>query len=415
MFTSMTMKDEGRARTKWGPVMLAVTGLVIAGCTVQPEALEPQAVSDTAADRLTRVSAEQEPITGDISLYEAMARAVKYNLDYRLETLRTAVANGELDVASYDMLPQVVATAAYTGRDTTPGGRSRSIVTGQESLEPSQSVERNRVTADLTLSWDILDFGLSYIRAKQLGNEVLIAEENRRAVVNRVIEDVRTAYWRTVSAQRLNDRAVALETEVNAALAGARKLAERRRTSPLPALTYRRELHEIQNTLQEIKIDFAASRAQLAALMNVQPGESFRVVDTLERGTFERIEMDRAELVDVAMRNRPELRAISYEQRNNILQADAEVLRLFPNLKGFFGINYDSNDFLFSNSWLGWGARVSWNLLNVINYPDRERLVEVQGELLDIRALATTMAVATQVDVAVARYNATADLFGQPG
>jgi len=391
-------------------VILGASALVLTACEIEPKPLLETEIDQSATQRLADVSANQEPITAEISLYEAMARAVKYNLDYKLEVLRMAVADGELDVSEYDLLPQLVASAEYTGRNNVPGGSSRAILTGIQSLQPSQSVDQNRVTADLTLSWDILDFGLSYVRSKQLSNSVLIAEENKRAAINRIIGDVRTAYWRTVSAQRLTDRTLKLEAEVKAALAGAKTLAKRRRISPLPALTYRRELHEIQNTLQEIKIDFAASKAQLAALMNVTPGQDFRVVDTFNPAGFQKFALNRAEVVDIAMRNRPELRTLTYEQRNNILQADAELLRVFPNLRGFLGLNYDSNSFLLNNNWIGWGARVSWNLLQVLNYPERERLVQMQGEVLDVRALATTMAVATQVDVALTQYNATADL-----
>ena len=67
------------------------------------------------------------------------------------------------------------------------GGVGRSLITGQQqNLQPFTSSEKNVFSADLSLSWNVLDFGLSYIRAKQAADDVLIAEEERRRVANRV-------------------------------------------------------------------------------------------------------------------------------------------------------------------------------------------------------------------------------------
>lgn len=54
-----------------------------------------------------------EPITGPLTLDEAMARALKYNLDRRSKQMEEALALGQLDVNKYDMLPRVLAQAGY--------------------------------------------------------------------------------------------------------------------------------------------------------------------------------------------------------------------------------------------------------------------------------------------------------------
>ena len=60
-------------------------------------------------------------------------------------------------------------------------------------------------------------------------------------------------------------------------------------------------------------------------------------------------------------------------------------------------------NFLFNNHWLSWGAKASWNLIKVFNYPARRAVVRARDDLLDQRALAVTMAVMTQVHVSRAR------------
>ena len=50
-------------------------------------------------------------LSGDVieELDEAAARALKYNLDYKLKLMESALSQSLLDVASYEMLPKVVA------------------------------------------------------------------------------------------------------------------------------------------------------------------------------------------------------------------------------------------------------------------------------------------------------------------
>ncbi|MBA3613194.1 MAG: hypothetical protein H0W49_09840, partial [Nitrospirales bacterium] len=68
--------------------------------------------------------------------------------------------------------------------------------------------------------------------------------------------------------------------------------------------------------------------------------------------------------------------------------------------------NYDSNNFLFHNNWLNYGAKVSWNLLNVFRHPVRLQVIDAQEKVLDMQSLALTMALMSQVHVSVAQYHA---------
>jgi len=109
-------------------------------------------------------------------------------------------------------------------------------------------------------------------------------------------------------------------------------------------------------------------------------------------------------LVDIALINRPEIRELTYEQRINKVQARIALLEVLPNLSFFGGFNYNSKDFLYNNSWVSWGAQTSWDVFNAFKYPLKKRTVEVNGEYLDQRALALTMAVVTQVHVSASQY-----------
>nr|WP_279538668.1 TolC family protein [Pseudomonas brassicae] len=106
-----------------------------------------------------------------------MARAVKYNLQQRLGLMERALEDNLLDQQRYDMLPKLAARAGWRGRDNTLASSSESIRTGSQSLEPSTSQDRSTHSADLQLSWNVLDFGIGYFGAKAQANKVLAAEE----------------------------------------------------------------------------------------------------------------------------------------------------------------------------------------------------------------------------------------------
>ena len=332
-----------------------------------------------------------------------MARAIKYNLDTRVELAQTALKLKEIDLSEFKLLPSIVAGSGYVGRSNLSASNSQNLTTGTVGVDPTTSSERNLLNSDLTLSWNVLDFGLSYVRAQQLGDEALIAAEARRKVANRVIEDVRTAYWRAVSYQRLIARLRGLEGRAQRARFSARALYNEGQTQPMLALAYERELIEVRREIQKVEGDLLVAKAQLAALMNVAPHTPFTLVDA-RSGVGSSLNMPQDQLVRVALANRPELREIALRMRINDKEATAALLELLPGVQLYVGGNLDSNRFLLNNNWLAYGAKASWNLLRLFQYPARKGLIDAQGELLDQRSLALTMAVMTQVHVSRARY-----------
>ncbi|MEQ1713144.1 MAG: TolC family protein, partial [Hyphomicrobium sp.] len=272
-----------------------------------------------------------------------------------------------------------------------------------QSLATSTSQDRRIRTADIAFGWNVLDFGLSYVRARQAADKALIQNELRRKITLRIIEDVGAAYWRAVSAQRLLGRLSVVEGLARQVESEARGLAADKETSAITALTYQREVVEIQRTLGEITREFNTALTQLGALMNVAPGTRFKVVDS--RRSIPRLPSARmSDLLHTAVMSRPELREVEYRKRINEHEAHAALLELLPGLQLFAGDNFDSNTFLFANQWQNWGAKASWNLIKVFSYPTRRDVIDEQDNMLDKRSLAVTMTIMTQVYVSRIRY-----------
>jgi outer membrane protein TolC len=375
------------------------------GCAVVPEPWTQDQLRERAETNRRAIVEDEVPVTGTIGLHEAMARALKHNLDYRVAMLEEAVRSRELDRAGIDMLPKLVANAGWTSRDNDSGGRSRSLLTGRESLEPSTSSERSNLAADLSVGWDVLDFGLSYVRAQQAADQVMVALENRRRIANRLIEDVRTAYWRAVGAERLAGRLDRLGREVDAALADSRELETRRNAAPLLSLNYQRELIDAQRQILSLRRELHVAKAQLSALMNLAPGSNFSLRIPERHGAAAALCMAPEQMMLQALSNRSELREIAYRMRINDREGQAAWLRRLPSLRAFLGIHYDSNDYLYNNHRVGHGVRASWNLIDTFRYPSDRRVIDAQATWLGERERALTMAVMTQVHVSRAQYD----------
>jgi outer membrane protein TolC len=378
--------------------------LILTACTVTPTPLTEEQVRSRVADDQKALFADQEPVTQEITFHEAVARALKYNLDYRLKLMESALAEGLFDVSRYDMLPKIVASAGYTSRSNDSGGTSVSILDGTETLSPSTSQERRRWVANAEFSWNVLDFGVSYYRAHQAADETLIAEERRRRVAQNIVQDVRGAYWRALGAQRLAGEADELLVRVRAALEKSR-LAEKLGLLPPPqALAYQRALLDATTLINIRRQEIEFAKRELAALMNLPPSAPFRLADEPE-SRLPGVPRDVSELEELALRRRPELREEDYRKRISLAETQRAVLTLLPGIRLDLAGRYDSNKYLYYQSWTEGGIEIFSNLMRLLAYPSIEKSNEARLKVDEARRLALSMAVLTQVRVAVERYN----------
>src|SRR3954469_4284597 len=253
--------------------LLAAIGL--GGCTLFPQPLTDQERQTEAIGDMAAIFGPQVPLKGPLTLDEAFARALAYNLDQRSKLMEGALAQNDLDLSRFDMLPKVVANAGYSWRDNVDASSSTSVITNRQSLEPSTSSDKNRHNADLTLSWNILDFGVSYINARQQANRTLVVEEQRRKVIQTLFQDVRRAFWRAAAAQRLSaDLRTAIQG-ADVALAASRSAENERLRAPIDALRYQRTMIELLRQLETTEQLLRISKTELIALINLPPGSKF--------------------------------------------------------------------------------------------------------------------------------------------
>lgn len=381
----------------------ALLVLTLGACSVQPVPLTQNDIRSRVDADQKQLYAGQEAITQPIGFYDALARSLRYNLDYRLKLMESALATGLADVAKYDMLPQLVLSAGYRGRSNDSGGLSVGIEDRQVSLRPSTSDERTRLLAGAEFSWNLLDFGLSYYRARQAADESLIAEERRRRVVQTIVQDVRGAYWRALGAQRLAGKADELMGRARVALEQSRKAEAQGLIPPAQALAYQRALLDATTLLNIRRQELEFAKRELAALMNVPAGVSFTLADTAEP-SLPPLPGNVAELEDIALTRRPELREEDYRKRISSAETRRAILGLMPGLSLDGALRHDSNKYLYNQAWSEGGLRVFGNLLKLTSLPAVSRMNEARLKTDDARRLALSMAVLTQTRVSLERY-----------
>lgn len=383
---------------------LTICVLLNACTSMQPKPYsEEDSRSRILADQASMYSA-QEPVKGPITFEEAAARALKYNLDYRLKLMESALAADLRDVSSHEMLPRVVASAGYAGRNNDSGGTSIGIEDRQESLRASTSEERYRTLYGLGLSWSLLDFGVAYFRSQQKADQIYMAEERRRKVAQNVLQDVRNAYWRAVGAQRLMPQVNRLLLRTHSALSAARNAEEQGLLPRQEILAYQRALLDSIYLMTVRHQDLQFAQAELAALMSLPPGTNMVLADTAEP-VLPILNGDIGRLERLAMENRPEIKEEWYRKR--VSQADLSIAKaqLWPNVSVDFGYKHDSNAYLYNNGWTDTGLQVSMNLLRLLQLPALNRTQESQAATDDARRVALSMAILTQVRVGALRYD----------
>lgn len=380
--------------------VIAATLVLVGACTqIEPEPIPPAEHAERVEQDLKTLFSGQAEISGPLSLEEAIARALKYNLDRRLKLMEEAVSARQLDVAEMNLLPDVVANAGYTTR-------SNSDTTFNESrTATSTTSDKTLRTADLGASWNVLDFGIGYIRAKQQADQALIVQERRRQVVHNIMRDARAAYWRAAAAERALKVFNPLLERMRGALENSERQADEQ-VNVLDSLTYQRDLLRTLRQLESLRRDMRAARAELAVLMNVHPGSEFELeaVDSFGRPLDVRMSPEAMEIA--ALENRSELRSESYQLRIKQREARVALLEMIPGLNFSAGINYTSDSYKENQRWADGGLSLTWNIMSLFSGPRKIELAETDQELSKVRRLALSMAVIAQVNVANLRFSA---------
>ncbi len=386
-------------------LVAAATAVVLAsGCAqLQPPSPKPLQDSDIQAQlTLDRAAVQRDvqPLGAKLTLNEAIARALKYNLERRARMLEQALAAEQFDASRYDMLPKLLASAGYVARDSDRISRSTKLDGTPVGTDPLLSQSRNRALYGLELSWSVLDFGLARYSSEQAGDRLLAAAERRRKATHQLVQDTRVAFWRVASAQRLHDDVQASLKLADEAMADARQVEAEKLRSPLESLRFQRQLTENMRLLEAIEQELTTARFELAALINAPVMQQTTLAIDEEMPVGDPLALSPEAMEDLALAQNPELREQLYQRRIAATEARKVIARSYPNVSFNIGPRYDTDRYLVNNGWTEASVQLSYNLFNLLAVPAQKRAAEAGIALADQRRLAAHVATVAQVHVA---------------
>src|SRR3954453_15489763 len=121
----------------------AMVAACVGGCAFVPHPLTDAERSAEASQDIAEVFSAQEPLTHALTLEEAFARAMAYNLDERVKGLERQVAARDFEISKFDLLPKVIANAGASTRNNELASSSVSVINHIQTLEPSTSTDRD--------------------------------------------------------------------------------------------------------------------------------------------------------------------------------------------------------------------------------------------------------------------------------
>jgi outer membrane protein TolC len=372
---------------KYGLLWLLPSLLV--GCAqLPPEQALPTPTTQNWQQELAQL--QVEPITGPLSLNEAIARGLKYNLDRRAKQLELEIASGQYESALQEMLPKARAQIDQSNRS------QERLTRNSNGTASNATSDRNHTVHELGASWSLLEFGVGYYNAKQARERVNIANERRRKLIHTLIQDVRSAYWRAASAQAMRDDLKQTIAKAEKSLADSRTIEAERVRAPTESLTYQKQLLESLRTLELIDQDLAPAQVELATLINAPAGQPI-VLDAqwpeLNKAWDTPIEL----LENMALERNADLREVQHQTRIARDETRKVLARMFPNLAFSISAKYDTDSYQVHKSWEDASFQLSFNLMNLFTGPAQMRLAEAGVALADQRRMVMQMAVLTQV------------------
>lgn len=336
-----------------------------------------------------------EPIAGPLSIEEAVARALKYNLDRRSKEMELNLASGQYKAALFQMAPKVNVGVDYSARDND----RLTLNSGRASINPL-SQDRARSLSEFGASWNLLEFGLGYYNAKQAGERIQVAEERRRKAVYTLIQDVRSAYWRAACAQVMRDRIKGGIEAAEDALEGAKKVEQERLRAPQDELSFQRQLLENLRMLEAVQQDLSTAQLELANLINAPLGVPMELKFELPKMSSGLVDLPIDTLEELALENNTDLRESHHQSQIARLETRKIMAQLFPSITFSAATKYDTDSYQVNQNWNEVGVRLSYNLVSLFSAPTNIELGKLGVSLADQRRVMTQMAVLTQLHIA---------------
>jgi len=384
-------------KNNWLPSIFLLT---LTACSMNIKPIDNFTLFKESKEAIRANQEKTEPINSTIDINEAIARGLKYNLEFKVKQYEEALSINQSDLSAFDMLPKIVGSTGYYKRNNDAINTSVNAQTGQASTSTFISTDRQIDTVDLGLSWNILDFGASYFNARQQGDRALIALEHRRKAMHNLVQDIRTAYLRAYAAQTLEDEVASTIEISEIALKKAKQADEEKFRNPTDILKIQKTILDNLRVLEAIRQELSTARYELASYMNITPGTKYKLAEpSSEILAPKQINLSIELMEDLAITNNADFKEQIYTARIAKDEIKKNMLKMFPNISLNAGPHYSSNSFLVNKHWNDAAIQASWNIVNVLTIPSQISAGKNADKLFDEKKSSVLMGLITQVHI----------------
>ncbi len=372
--------------------------LILSSCSSTPV--------DRVAERAARVQAFQtlQPkLSVDLkktyTLKDCIDLACSNSLDLQIKSTLEKIAKEKREASWFGMLPSLNLSASANQRSNDSGGSSFGIVDGQESLRPSSSSERTTYHASAEIALSALDFGLAYLRTEGAHTQEELAQVSTDQAVADLRMQVIQSYFAACAAQKFIASTEVRLKSCEEALSRLEKL-NANQADPEETLRLRRDFLSSRLRSREFERSYKNHCLNLTSLMGVIPTEAIQIDVASMAGEIKFPQQSVAELTDIALRQRTELRANDLQRHLAKLAENEKFLMMFPNVKLFAAWNADSNKYLYNQQWGEVGAQAMIDVMRLPALKHELKAAEMESLGLAYRDAALSMAVIAQVHIA---------------
>ncbi|MGB0712354.1 MAG: TolC family protein [Gammaproteobacteria bacterium] len=411
--------NNGGARVSGAPLLALVSApllLLLSACsTTEKLDMQSDREANARADRIALEPSKSIVLDHPLTLKEVIDIGLRNNLDLRIALFERQISDDDALARRLEALPDLEANAGIQGRDSNEVNDSFDFNLNQVNTSSTFSEPRDKATASLQLTWNVLDFGVSYVRSRQAQLQIEVLEMRRRRQEQLLALELTEAYWKAALAEDALDYVRKVEAELQAQKGAIERSVNDGGLDPIAAKEVEKRILDIALSLRDLQADIASARLDLARLMGLKQTTQFRLAREPIRPIL--AELPRPEnlntdhLEDYALIHRPELFEQDLSKRIQRDEVRAAMLSMFPSLNFSLSGNYDSNALLHSQSWALAGANVGWNLLRLPALYAQKKSAERGLALTGVQRLQVTVAVLTQVHISRLDYAIAADRF----
>ncbi|MFP4350968.1 MAG: TolC family protein, partial [Desulfococcaceae bacterium] len=305
-----------------------------------------------------------------LSMDEAINIGLANNLERRISQALIDIADDAARSEKLRMLPSLTVNGNIAYRDELPQREFIDVTTGETQLSNSVSQERFQRTASANLTWNLLDFGLSYLRSRQVAHQSEIRRLEKRRQAQTLALDIATAYRQAALAEANLSYITEMAELTKKFKESANALVQERRLDPIVAREIERDLTGLAVTAGDLQGEMSGARITLCRLMGISPMSKFEL-DT-EEFLFSRLEslpdprrINPEKLEAFALQNRPELFSEDLQERIQQDEARAALVSMFPGVRLNGSYMYDGDKFLVNSTWTTVGADLVYDLLSL--------------------------------------------------